>query len=408
MVSHTDNAEYRRRAGRRGERGHQERHQRNSRFGLGVRPQYGLRRARFLSSDELTQAFLSSEPVWGVSRGPARDPQALQRQEQDLLLRRLPGLSVFNAQQQPTAGADRRNWPVTKPTISNCKSTIPLQTTCVAMAATHAAHSRVPRLRGTRFPPAGYQPNTRGHGRLGEVCLPRGRSLLAIWRRAVFARPTRWIPPRLRRSRMSSMSAEIRPSGQRTPRGSAIASSIARWMNRTDSPVSRTITFSTRATGAAATSISSAPQGLSRRSLHTQPSSTTRPTSLPLRRRISSARWASRATLSAALPPRAEVSAPRSWHQRICECSESVNLTPKATDTWEYRGTYTQIIGSHEIKFGVGFDTANFASPLAQIGEGFGLRKQADPSSVPPPPAMLLLPSCWTFPPQRPQPPQRE
>jgi hypothetical protein len=59
--------------------------------------------------------------------------------------------------------------------------------------------------------------------------------------------------------------------------------------------------------------------------------------------------------------------------------SESVNLTPKATDTWEYRGTYTQILGSHEIKFGLGYDTANFASPLAQIGMGFGSAQTADP-----------------------------
>jgi hypothetical protein len=58
---------------------------------------------------------------------------------------------------------------------------------------------------------------------------------------------------------------------------------------------------------------------------------------------------------------------------------ESIDDTPKATDTSELRGTYTQILGGHEIKFGVGFDTANFASPLAQIGEGFGSAQTADP-----------------------------
>lgn len=62
--------------------------------------------------------------------------------------------------------------------------------------------------------------------------------------------------------------------------------------------------------------------------------------------------------------------------------SESVNLTPKATDTWEYRGTYTQILGNHEIKFGLGYDTANFASPLAQIGMGFGSAQTSNPSLV--------------------------
>jgi hypothetical protein len=59
---------------------------------------------------------------------------------------------------------------------------------------------------------------------------------------------------------------------------------------------------------------------------------------------------------------------------------ESVSDTPKATDTNELRGTFTQIIGSHEIKFGVGFDTANFASPLAQIGMGFGDAQTGNPS----------------------------
>ena len=59
--------------------------------------------------------------------------------------------------------------------------------------------------------------------------------------------------------------------------------------------------------------------------------------------------------------------------------SESIDDTPKATDTDELRGTFTEIRGSHEIKFGVGFDTANFASPLAQIGMGFGSAQTADP-----------------------------
>jgi Carboxypeptidase regulatory-like domain len=61
---------------------------------------------------------------------------------------------------------------------------------------------------------------------------------------------------------------------------------------------------------------------------------------------------------------------------------ESVDDTPKATDTDELRGTYTQIIGKHEVKFGVGFDTANFASPLAQIGEGFGPTQTDLPSTT--------------------------
>ena len=63
----------------------------------------------------------------------------------------------------------------------------------------------------------------------------------------------------------------------------------------------------------------------------------------------------------------------------FASASESIDDTPKATDTDELRGTFTEIRGSHEIKFGVGFDTANFASPLAQIGMGFGSTQTADP-----------------------------
>lgn len=63
----------------------------------------------------------------------------------------------------------------------------------------------------------------------------------------------------------------------------------------------------------------------------------------------------------------------------FANANEAVDLTPKATDTFEYRGTYTQILGNHEIKFGLGYDTANFASPLAQIGMGFGAAQTADP-----------------------------
>ena len=58
---------------------------------------------------------------------------------------------------------------------------------------------------------------------------------------------------------------------------------------------------------------------------------------------------------------------------------ESLNLTPKANDTHEVRGTYTRIMGSHEVKFGAGWDTANFASPLSQIGLGFGAAQTGDP-----------------------------
>lgn len=59
--------------------------------------------------------------------------------------------------------------------------------------------------------------------------------------------------------------------------------------------------------------------------------------------------------------------------------SESIDDTPKATDSNEYRGTYTQILGNHEIKFGAGWDSTNFASPLSQIGMNFSAAQTADP-----------------------------
>ena len=61
---------------------------------------------------------------------------------------------------------------------------------------------------------------------------------------------------------------------------------------------------------------------------------------------------------------------------------ESIDLTPKADDTHEVRGTYTRIMGSHEVKLGAGYDTANFASPLAQIGLGFGTAQTGNPQAT--------------------------
>lgn len=50
---------------------------------------------------------------------------------------------------------------------------------------------------------------------------------------------------------------------------------------------------------------------------------------------------------------------------------ESISNTPKATDVHEFRGTVTKIIGNHELKFGGGYTTNNFESPLSQIGLTF-------------------------------------
>jgi hypothetical protein len=58
---------------------------------------------------------------------------------------------------------------------------------------------------------------------------------------------------------------------------------------------------------------------------------------------------------------------------------ESIDDTPKATDSYEYRGTYTRILGNHEVKFGLGWDTANFASPLSQLSLAFTAPQTAAP-----------------------------
>jgi hypothetical protein len=60
---------------------------------------------------------------------------------------------------------------------------------------------------------------------------------------------------------------------------------------------------------------------------------------------------------------------------------ESISDTPKATDVHEFRGTVTKIIGNHELKFGGGYTTNNFESPLSQIGLTFDSTGTEDPES---------------------------
>ncbi|QNI31881.1 carboxypeptidase regulatory-like domain-containing protein [Alloacidobacterium dinghuense] len=50
---------------------------------------------------------------------------------------------------------------------------------------------------------------------------------------------------------------------------------------------------------------------------------------------------------------------------------ESINDTPKATDSYEYHATVSKIVGNHQLKFGGGYTTNNFVSPLSQIGLTF-------------------------------------
>jgi len=58
---------------------------------------------------------------------------------------------------------------------------------------------------------------------------------------------------------------------------------------------------------------------------------------------------------------------------------ESISDTPKATDSYEYRGAVSKIIGNHELKFGGGYTTNNFVSPLSQIGLTFDATSTANP-----------------------------
>ncbi|MFZ1015861.1 MAG: hypothetical protein WAN28_21120, partial [Terracidiphilus sp.] len=61
---------------------------------------------------------------------------------------------------------------------------------------------------------------------------------------------------------------------------------------------------------------------------------------------------------------------------------ESIDDTPKATDSDEYKVTYTQIIGNHEIKLGGGYIATGFASPLSQISLNFASTQTDDPQNA--------------------------
>ena len=61
---------------------------------------------------------------------------------------------------------------------------------------------------------------------------------------------------------------------------------------------------------------------------------------------------------------------------------ETISLTPRATDSNEYKATYTQILGNHEIKFGAGYISTGFASPLSQISLNFAATQTDDPQNA--------------------------
>lgn len=62
---------------------------------------------------------------------------------------------------------------------------------------------------------------------------------------------------------------------------------------------------------------------------------------------------------------------------------ESVNDTPKATDSHQVAGTVTKILGKHEIHLGAGFISNQFESPLSQISLSFGADSTQDTNPDP-------------------------
>lgn len=60
---------------------------------------------------------------------------------------------------------------------------------------------------------------------------------------------------------------------------------------------------------------------------------------------------------------------------------ESINLTPKATDSHQISGVVTKILGNHEFRAGGGFISNTFASPLSQVNQTFLAQQTASPTA---------------------------
>ncbi|WP_263357956.1 TonB-dependent receptor [Acidicapsa ligni] len=58
---------------------------------------------------------------------------------------------------------------------------------------------------------------------------------------------------------------------------------------------------------------------------------------------------------------------------------ESVQNTPKATDSTQISGTVTKILGDHELHFGGGYISNSFASPIAYANLGFQAQQTGNP-----------------------------
>jgi hypothetical protein len=61
---------------------------------------------------------------------------------------------------------------------------------------------------------------------------------------------------------------------------------------------------------------------------------------------------------------------------------ETIQNTPKATDSHEVRATLTKIVGTHEIHVGGGYTTLTFESPIANSSLSFQAAQTADPQAA--------------------------
>jgi hypothetical protein len=63
---------------------------------------------------------------------------------------------------------------------------------------------------------------------------------------------------------------------------------------------------------------------------------------------------------------------------------ESVQNTPKATDSTQVSGAVTKILGNHELHFGGGYISNTFASPIAYANLGFAAQQTGNPERFQP------------------------
>ncbi|HTR64874.1 MAG TPA: carboxypeptidase regulatory-like domain-containing protein [Terriglobales bacterium] len=72
---------------------------------------------------------------------------------------------------------------------------------------------------------------------------------------------------------------------------------------------------------------------------------------------------------------------------------DNVELTPKATDTHEIKGTITKIMGNHTVVFGGGYTSAGFASPISYASLTYAAGQTGNPGLTQPgdPLASFLL-----------------